>query len=267
MIESFPRPGKPMMAARRAAFDGRARPKPFDRSRFADQDLDITAGNCSGRGRTALADVIVDRLATHPDGAGAGYCLVGGLAALMSVEETRRFSAALFAEVWQRYRASCARISDDREFCEAETLTEDGAIPVELFGSRWSFKLPHADRNGFLFAHVYGPGAGFTGGDVLVIDALAYVKELGLTFDDAMTWSEDLGVQKPVLRPDHVESAVASHGRRLGRLTPDCILLVNNGPDGLLHGATDLDISDERIFTRSLHRVVVRERDEQDGKW
>jgi hypothetical protein len=261
MTGDFPRPGTAMMATRKAAFDGRARPERFDLSRFFAQDVYITADDCRGVGRAALVATIVDRVATHPDGSGVGYCLVGGLAALMPVEAARKFSATLFADVWARYRTSSRRITDDREFYEIETLTRDGAIPTELFGARWSFKPPHADRNGVLFAHVYGPSTGFGGGDVLLIDALAYTKDLGLSFDQAMKWSDDPGSQKPVLRPEHVEPALSSHGRRFGQLSPDSILIVNNDPEGLLHGATELEIANEQLFTRYLHRIVVRERD------
>lgn len=263
MTDEFPRPGTIMMAARKAAFDGRARPDLFDRVRFATQDVRITADDLTGPRRAALVETVVDRLATHPDGIGAGYCLAEGLAALMPVEGVREFSTAVFADIWTRYRARSDRITEDRDFYDIETLTRDGAIPTELFGSRWSFKPPHADRNGLLFAHVYGPSAGFDGGDVLLIDALAYTKDLGLAFSDAMTWSDDPGAQKPVLRPEHVEPALSSHGRRFGQLSPGSILFVNNGPEGLLHGATELKITDEQSFTRFLHRIVVRERDEQ----
>lgn len=262
MSGDFPRPGVLMMAARKAAFDGRARPEPFDHSSFAAQDVHITADDLSGPRRAALVEAIVERLATYPDGVGAGYCLVDGLAPVMPVEEARNFSTDLFAEVWALYRARNNRITEDRNFYDIETLTRDGAIPTELFGTRWSFKPPHADRNGVLFAHVYGPNSGFAGGHVLVIDALAYVKDMALTFDDAMTWSDDPEAQKPVLRPEHVEQALSSHGRLFGQMSPNSILFVNNGPEGLLHGATELAIADEQLFTRSLHRIVVRERDE-----
>ena len=263
MTSEFPRPGTTMMAARKAAFDGRARPDTFDHAWFGAQDVRITADDCTGPGRAALAETIVNRLATHPDGVGAGYCLVNGLAALVPVEATREFSTSVFADVWARYRMRSHRITDERDFYDIETLTRDGAIPTELFGSRWSFKPPHADRNGVLFAHVYGPSGGFGGGDVLLIDALAYAKDFGLAFDDAMTWSDDSEAQKPVLRPEHVEPALSTHGRRFGQLSPDSILFVNNGPEGLLHGATELKITDEGHFTRILHRIVVRERDKQ----
>jgi hypothetical protein len=263
MTDDYPRPGLTMMAARKAAFDGRGRPEPFDLALFGAQDIHIIADDQAGPRRVSLVEEIADRLATHPDGSGAGYCLLDGLAALMPVEAARAFTAGLFADVWSQYRARSNRITVDRDFFSTETLTGDGKIPTELFGSRWSFKPPHADRNGVLFAHVYGPCAGFVGGDVFVIDALAYTKEWALDFDDAMTWSDEPGTQKPVLRAEHVGEALSSHGRRFGQLTADTILFVNNGPQGLLHGATDLEIGDERRFERSLYRVVVRERDAQ----
>jgi hypothetical protein len=256
----FPGPNSSMMAARIAAFSGRSRPEPFDHLLFSAQDVRVTAKDCRDRPDT-LIDSIVDRLATPPDGEGAGYCLIDGLAAMMTPDSVRRFSVALFDLVWARYRLRCARIVQSRDFYSIETLTNDGRVPAELYGSPWTFKPPHADRNGVLFSHVYGPNAGFRGGDVLLIDALAYAKDHGMSFEEAMTWSDDFGPQKPVLRAEHVDRALDGYGRRFGQLSPDAILLVNNGPEGLLHGATELRITDEQRFSRPLHRVVVRERD------
>jgi len=255
----FPRLGASMMAARKAAFSAQVRPGPFDHSWFAAQDLRVTAEDLH-KARTTLVDSIVDRLATYPDGTGAGYCLLNGLAAQMPVEAVRELSVTLFTEVWSQYRFRCDRIAQDRDFYMVKTLSADGKIPVGLYGSPWSFKTPHADRNGVLFVHVYGPHVGFNGGEVLLIDALAYTQSHGFTFDEVMTWSDDPGDQKPVLRTRHVEAALEGYGRQFGQLTPDAILFVNNGPEGLLHGATELQIGDESTFSRTLHRVVVRER-------
>jgi hypothetical protein len=261
MTADFPRPGVAMMAARRAAFHGRARPRPFARKLFRSQVLEVTADDCVGRGRSRLVESIVDNLATHPDGDGIGYCLLSGGSELTAVEATRSLSAAIFAEVWARFRTRSGRFSESRDFFCSETVTYDGEIPTELFRSQWSFKAPHADRNGVLFAHVYGPTVGFDGGEVVLIDALAYAGALGLGFDDVFTWSDDPGAQKPVMLQEHVGPALAGFGRRLGKLGPDNILLVNNAPEGLLHGATELEIADVHEFTRVLHRCVVRERD------
>lgn len=264
MTKEFPRPDSSMMAARVAAFSEPSRPEPFDHAYFSAQDIRVTSGDCRDRPDT-LIDSIVDRLATPLDGTGAGYCLIEGLATLMTVESARRFSFELFNVVWARYRARCMRIADGRAFHQIETLTDDGRVSEELYGSRWTFKPPHADRNGVLFAHVYGPNAGFSGGEVLLVDALAFARDRGIGFEETITWSDGSGPRKPVLRAEHVQHALDGYGRRFGQLSPDAILFVNNGPEGLLHGATDLHIVDEHRFSRPLHRVVVREGDEADA--
>lgn len=260
MTADFPRPNDPMMAARIAAFSAPTRRLPFDRVRFLGQDVTPSGdGDC---GFTQLVDGILDRVSTPPDGVGPGYCLVYGLSKVMAAESVRQFSVQLFEIVWDQFRSQSSRISDDRVFYLIETLTNDGQVDPHDYGSSWTFKPPHADRNGVLFAHVYGPNSGYRGGAVLLVDALSYAKESGLTFDEVMTLSKDSGPQKPVLRAEHVAPAVAGYGRSFGRLSPDAILFVNNGPEGLLHGATELEIRSERDFRRPLHRVVVRERDD-----
>jgi hypothetical protein len=264
VIKEYPRPDSSMMAARVAAFSGPSRPEPFDHARFSAQDIRVTSRDCQDR-PDPLIGSIVDCLATPPDGLGVGYCLVNGLAALMTVESARRFSSELCHAVWARYRARCTRIAAGRAFRHIETLTDDGRIPEQLYGSRWTFKPPHADRNGVLFAHVYGPHTGFSGGEILLVDALAFARDRGIGFDETMTWSDGSGPQKPVLRAEHFRAALDGYGRRFGQLSPDAILFVNNGPEGLLHGATDLLIRDENQFSRPLHRVVVREADEADA--
>lgn len=263
MTDTFPRPDEEMMAARVAAFASPPRPIQFDLEAFLRQDVRPTRAECDGL-PTPFIDDIVSRLATPPDGAGAGYCLVTGLSEWMSVESVRSFSALLFDAVWTRYRARCARINSARDFYFVETLTNDGEVDADAYGSAWTFKPPHSDRNGLVFAHVYGPHCGFTGGDVLVVDALAFALGHGMDFSGTMKWSDDAGPQKPVLQPDHVASAVARYGRTFGPLSPDAILLVNNGPEGLLHGATELVIANWTEFSRPIHRIVVRERDSDE---
>jgi hypothetical protein len=140
----------------------------------------------------------------------------------------------------------------------AETVTADGAIPLELFGSAWTFKPPHMDRESLYFSHVYGPTRGFSGGEVILIDALAFAAARSLRFDQAFDWSDEPEVQKPVLRREHIASAVAEFGVNLGRLPDHDILIVNNTPDGgILHGAIELrDIGSG--FAREIHRVAIR---------
>lgn len=253
-----------MMQARKGALDGQARVRRFDRKLFATQSIRLRRSDVHGARRSDLVDRAVDHLATSPDGDGIGYCLLEGAAQLMTLGQVRGFSSELLREVWLRFRSRSPRISEGRDFFAADTLTSDGGIPTELFGSEWTFKPPHADRNGVLFAHVYGPATGFAGGNVFVIDALAYMKERDLRFDDAFVWSEGSDDRKPVLRPEHVDPALASYGRVFGQLDHDSVLLVNNSPEGLLHGATELRVTSRSEFSRVLHRCVVRERSAED---
>lgn len=260
MTVPYPRRGGSTMAARRAAFDD---PGPLPARRGGEPtDVQITAADLAGAGRVALVRRIVERVATGPEGGGAGYCVVRGLAALMPVEGTRATSLELLRDVWDRFRTISPRIPLDRPYEILESLTHDGRIPPELFGSRWTRKPPHADGNSVLFAHVYGPSAGFDGGEVLVVDALAYARSRSLGFDAVCEWSDDPADKKPVLRVEHVAPAMAGFGRNLGRLGPDAILFVNNGPDGVFHGASELIIHDEPRFLRILHRCVAIEREQ-----
>jgi len=262
MLAPFPAPGAEMMAARAAAFDPAIGPRGFDRELFQSLALPVAANDLRGGRRSSLVDRIVGHLARGPEGSGTGYCLLRGFRSFSSVQETRATSAALLRDVWGCFRSRSPRIPASRDFFTTETLTHDGAIPPELFGSRWSFKVPHADRNGVLFAHVYGPTAGFEGGAILVVDALAYAASLGLGFEDVCGWSADVGDKKPVLRPEHVRPALAGFGRSLGVLGTDEVLFINNSPEGVLHGASELLVRSETSFVRVLHRCVVRERDQ-----
>jgi len=248
-----------MMSAREAAFKSSSKRR-FDRQLFSTQTYQLRPDDETGAAREALVDLVVDHLATYPDGDGIGYFLVEGASFGRSVEQVREFSRELFGAVWERFRSRCRRIAPEREFFCAETVTEDGNIPIGLFGSHWSFKPPHADRNGVIFSHVYGPTVGFEGGDVFLIDAIAYFQTSGLHFDEALTWSDEPLEQKAVLRSEHFEAAVHGYGRRFGKMNHDRILFVNNTPEGLFHGATEIHAADPSNFSRVLHRCVVRER-------
>ncbi|WP_328451989.1 hypothetical protein [Amycolatopsis sp. NBC_00438] len=256
----YPKPGKAMMAARRAAFDTPNRPQDFDHELFRSQEIFVASSDLHGERRSLLVNRIVDNLSTGPEGRGIGYCLLRGFSYFMSIEETRAASIVLLNAAWKRFRSRSPRISPSRDFRILESITHDGAIPTELFGSRWSFKPPHADCNSVLFAHVYGPTLGFDGGDVLLIDALAYAASRNLDFGDVCQWSSDAGDKKPVLRAAHVQPALDGYGRRLGRLGPDEMLFVNNGCDGVFHGASEVVVRDDNDFVRVLHRCVAMER-------
>lgn len=258
----FPNRGKSMMDARRAAFDGPYPRSPIVRHADVSADVHVTAEDLSGAGRVALVRRIVERVSTGQEGPGIGYCVLRGFAALMPIESTRATSLDLLRDVWDRFRELSPRIPPERPYEILQTLTHDGRIPPELFGSRWSRKPPHADSNSVLFAHVYGPYAGFDGGEAIVVDALAYAQSRSLGFDAVCAWSDDPGDKKPVLRVEHLAPALAGFGRNLGRLGPDEILFVNNGPDGVFHGASELSIHDEPRFLRVLHRCIAIEREQ-----
>jgi hypothetical protein len=250
-----------MMVARQAAFESRPTERNFNRELFHTQTYRLRQQEQLDP-PSALADLIADHLATPPYGEGIGYFLLEGASAGRTVEQVRELSYRLLGEVWERFRGRCVNLQGDngRTFDCAQTLTKDGSVPIELFGSRWSFKPPHADRNGVIFAHVYGPTRGFTNGEVLLVDALSYAFASSLTFDEVIAWSDEPREQKPVLRAAHVDAAVARYGRNLGVMDEDKILFVNNTPNGLFHGATEPDASDGVEFLRMYHRTVIRER-------
>ena len=259
MMKPFPRPAQPMMMARKAAFEG-SQKRPFDRQLFATQAYRFRPSDNAAPARAGLIDLAVDHLTTYPDGRGIGYFLVEGVSRGRTIDDVRNLSFELLGAIWERFRSRSRRFTRGREFFCSQALTEDGKIPIGLYGSRWSFKPPHADRNGILCAHVYGPTAGYEGGDVFLLDAIAYVKNSGLRFEEALTWSDEPTEQKPVLRPEHVEAAMRGYGRRFGRMDHDKILFFKNTPEGLFHGATELHVCRAEEFLRMLHRSVVRER-------
>lgn len=258
MTIAFPRPGAEMMTARKDALDSareHARPAEAtasDTLRVADYPSPAAA---------QLVEDIVDRLdRTHFGRARPGYAVVSGLRAGRTLGEVRDLNERLFEAVWRIYLERSNVLPKDRDFRTATTLTADGSIPLDLFGSAWSYKAPHADRNAILFSHVYGPTQGFDGGDILIIDALSYLADNDLGFDDAFTWSDEPGEQKVVLREEHVVRALRDHGRNLGRLNSDCMLFVNNMPaSGILHGARPVRVTDQERFVREIHRCTARE--------
>jgi hypothetical protein len=254
----FPRPGIEMMTARREALDAaRETASPM---RVPTDDV-LRVADYRSPDAPQLAEDIADRLDRARYGtARPGYALVSGLSAGRTLSDIRALNEQIFRAVWRIYFERSDVLPRSRDFRAATTLTADGSIPLALFGSAWSYKAPHADRNAILFSHVYGPARGFEGGDILIIDALSYLADKNLSFEDAFTWSEEADEQKVVLRKEHVECATREHGRNLGRLTADCLLFVDNTPGaGILHGASPVRVVDEDRFVREIHRCTVRE--------
>lgn len=259
MNSRFPSTLAEMQQARRDAFSGIAGGHrggwPSSRIAVSERDFD-------GDRRTILVQQILRSIQTWPEGAGAGYCVVSGLSSFMDLDGVRREARELLTMVWKAFQAASPRIGSDRSFTLHESITDDGRIDPARFGSSWSFKTPHADRRGVLFSHVFGPISGFDGGDILIVDALSYASNCGLTFDDAMEWFSDANGEKPVLKTPVDSTDLAAYVDELGQLDEDSILFVNNSPEGVLHGATALALNGSP-FSRILHRVVVYE----EGGW
>jgi hypothetical protein len=257
-----------LMAARRAALDGMAelagRPGAWP-SRLAEA-VDLHRYLPSG-GPVMPRDVpddlirtITDRLIRGGLPGGPGAALVAGLASYFDLVTARAFHTALFGRVWEDFRVRSAEVDQTGCYRIKTTVTADGAIPLERYGSSWSFKRLHIDREVLLFSHLYGPVAGFTGGRVLLVDAWHYLRRHALRFDDAFEWSDEpTEGNKPVLRAEHGRAALADSGADLGALGPDAILFVNNAPGaGILHGVTPVVVTDPERFAREFHRCSAK---------
>jgi hypothetical protein len=259
-----------MMWRRREAINGFATlPKALTAATgFADVELDATDA-LAVEDRPALVRAICDRLVRDKAGT-PGAVLVSGLGRRFGADlaAARAFHVQLFDTVWQEFRRRCPELDDGRAYeCKSRVLS-DGRIPEADFGSRWSFKKLHADRSAELFSHMYGPNSGFSGGEVLLVDARAFVARLGVGFDDAFEWSDEAGGSKPVLRERYADEAVETCGRNLGQLTEDSILFINNQPSaGVLHGATGVVVADEAEFVRQYHRCSASERSAPDTEY
>jgi len=258
--QPFPHPGAAMMAARKHALDHAAeRPDgvhdPLDRSWSV--AIPPTASSKPDLLVAELATTVARSLLRHPRGAGAGFALVRGLRGVGDLQRIRGFTKTLFDATWTIYSEKDGSFPPDRPFATEAKVTEDGAIPLHLFGTAWTFKELHSDRDAILFAHVLGPATGYVGGDILIVDALSLLRGTGLTFNEAFQWSDEPGSQKPVLRAHLYDVATRCYGWNLGRLSADSALFVNNTPSaGILHGATPLTIADDRKFQRVIFRCV-----------
>jgi hypothetical protein len=252
-----------MMAMRRAALDEMAdlpQPPP-GRSPFAAIRVDagryLDGGN-PDRVPTGLVTEVVDRLLR--DGAADGAALVSGLARVFDLPAIRRFHEALFRAVWNAVEPVAGAEVPGSGYRLKTNVTADGAIPLELYGSRWSFKQLHMDRDALLFSHCYGPVVGFDGGALLLADIRMYMSRHRLRFADLFDWSEEpTPGSKPVLRAEHEDCVMAECGTEVAGLGPDQILFINNLPSaGILHGVTPVVVRDQTNYLREFHRCSVR---------
>lgn len=254
-----------MMAIRQAALDAMSdRPAPAKQP-FAGIRVDAREQLTPGKlGVPAqLVEVLTDRLVRDDETDGIGAAVVGGLSGFPDMAAAREFHEELFRSVLDRFRE---RTSD--EFTEGlhgelrvKTGTiSDGAIPLESYGSAWSFKKLHADRDALLFSHLYGPVAGFTGGALLLVDIRAFLYRHALRFADLFHWSQEATPgSKPVLPAEHERAVLDECGVELPPPGPDEVVFVNNLPTaGILHGVTPVTVVDQRQFVREYHRCSVK---------
>jgi hypothetical protein len=209
----------------------------------------------------SLTRAVADRLVRQGEPGGSGAAIVSGLTRFFALEQARDFHEALFHAVWAAFRQHAYHSAEPSKFRVKAGLIADGAIPLELYGSNWSFKPLHIDRDALLFSHLYGPVEGFDGGALLLVDIAMYMRLRSLRFSDVFEWSQEpTEGSKPVLRSAHAEAAMAECGVNLGSIGPDEILFVNNLPDaGVLHGATPVVVTDPSAFRREYHRCSVKD--------
>ena len=214
----------------------------------------------SGEVSASLVDAVTDLLVRDDGTNGAGAAVVTGVSRYFDLPVARLFHEVLFRRVWDRFRHRCGRESPGDHFQIKINVTSDGAIPLELYGSEWSFKQLHMDRDALLFSHLYGPVAGFTGGALLLADVRTYLHRHGLRFDDLFEWSKEATPgSKPVLRAEHLAAVMAECGVDIGSPGPDEIIFVNNLPSaGILHGVTPVALTAEDRFVRTFHRCSVK---------
>lgn len=250
-----------MMTMRRAALDGlTGTPQPTEPP-FAGLRVDlrdhVPADARPDAVLPALADIVAGRLIRTGERTGPGAAVVAGLSAYYTdLADARRFHEALFRAVWDSMRPAVGTT----EFRIKTGTISDGAIPIELYNSAWSFKDLHIDREVLLFSHLYGPVRGFSGGSLHLVDIRPYMSAHELGFDDLFEWSAEDGGSKPVLRVEHREPALAQCGIEVGAVGPDEIVFVNNLPDaGILHGVTPVRVTDEDGFHREYHRCSVKD--------
>lgn len=255
-----------MMTQRRSALDGMADlPESLVAAQpLADMRIDVGEYFSAGGG-TEIPDRLVlavsDVLLRDGDHVGAGAAVVSGLSQRFDIEGARAFHEVLFRRVWEDVRARSSRTGSAVHYRIKTNVTADGAIPLELYGSNWSFKQLHMDRDALLFSHLYGPVAGFTGGSLLLVDVRTYLQRHSLRFKEVFEWSDEpTAGSKPVLRLDHQDAAVAECGIDLGVIGPDEILFVNNFPEaGILHGVAPVVVADRTTYVREFHRCSVKD--------
>lgn len=259
-----------MMEMRRKAIEAmRLTAPPEPMSRVADLTVDALVHLAPGGDFTVvpgpLVTQIVRRLRRDGNHRGLGAAVVTGLSSLFNLEEARKFHECLFARVWEEFLRNSQGLDRSALYRVKTGITSDGSIPVELYGSEWSFKSLHMDRDALLFSHLYGPLTGFSGGHVLLVDAWGYLARHQLAFDEAFEWSQEpTAGSKPMLRRErHHDAALSEYGVNLGPIGQDAVIFVNNLPEaGILHGISPVVVTEPDSFVRVFHRCSVRQIEE-----
>jgi hypothetical protein len=253
-----------MMALRRSELNAAPGPAHGERAPFAGVRVDAAGHGLSASRPEAvpasLARVVAARL-DRAGGGGPGAAVVTGLSRVFALAAARTFHEALFRAVWPAFAGRTGVTGAPADYRVKTGVIADGAIPVERYGSTWSFKDLHIDRDAMLFSHLYGPVSGFTGGALLLVDIVPYMRRQALSFDDVFEWSDEATAgSKPVLRARHYAGALAECGAEIGAPGPDEIVFINNTPGaGILHGVTPVSVTDPATFRREYHRCTVKD--------
>lgn len=224
----------------------------------------FTGSKIDAAGASTLSDDMVRQisrtLVREPPEVGPGAVLLTGLVWNVDDMDARLRHEELFLRVWADFRHRSGCVDGDDAVKIKMKIIRDGAIPMELYGSSWSFKRLHADRDALLFSHRYGPMAGFSGGELLLADARMFLRSHKLRFNDIFEWSDEpTAGSKPVLRAEYQDAMIAECGINLGVIGANEVLFVNNLPEaGILHGVRPVEVIDSRTFVREYHRVSVR---------
>ena len=218
-------------------------------------DLDLSALG-QNETPTGLTTAICDLLDARPGIVAPRYCVLSGLSKFETLEQRRFVHSQLFQEVWQQTRIRHFSETSAEDYKTKTEVIADGQLSERSFGSRWSFKRLHADREALLFSHLYGPCEGFDGGDLVLVDALQFLAQTKMDFDTAFEWSTEVSEgSKPVLRPEWTDLAIETTGVVVQQPSEDVIVFVNNMPEaGILHGVSETAVRDRAAFIRQYHR-------------
>lgn len=249
-------PTEMMKERRRALNELRGKDEPVG-GPWSVRRLDVPADHWSTpMAARDLAGVIELALRRPPQGAGAGVVVARLLGA--TLEQCYAIQSEVF-DRWLQSDGWLARQYGD-VVCSDVTI-KDGQVDEAAFGSNWSYKSMHIDADSLVFSHVYGPVIGFDGGEMYFADALAYMRDNNVSFDEMFDWSIEVTPgSKPVVRAEHSEALMGQYGENCGVVGSDCMIFIDNCSNaGVVHGVSPLRNIDDR-FNRAYRRLSVKRR-------